>query len=105
MDQLNLLLFASGRYGLGDARNIIRILGITDSDVLDDRFRQWDTERDALMEATKTILKLKTVDYPDKLTYVQKVKAFCDHTRQLNESYTAAVLSELGKRLPSPVAA
>jgi TIR domain len=99
VDQLNLLLLTADQYELGEPKNIIKILGIPTSNEIDDKFRQWDKEKESLYQATRKLLTLKSVDYSDSSEYVGKVQAFCQHTRQMNESYTAAVLEELDKRL------
>lgn len=98
IDQLNLLLLTADQYELGDAKNIIRILGIPASSEIDERFKQWDTQKNILYQATKDLLKIKDMGYSEKSGYIVKLTAFCEHTRQMNESYTAAVLDGLHKQ-------
>jgi hypothetical protein len=99
IDQLNLLLLTADQYELGDPKNIIKILGIPKSNEIDDRFRDWDQDRESLYRVTKELLKLKSVTYSDKTAYIAQLETFSENTRQMNESYTAAVLAGLGKQL------
>jgi hypothetical protein len=100
LDQLNLLLLLSEKYGLSEPKNIIRVLGVdTVNRDINDRFDEWDREKKALYQAARDTLKLNEVTYSDKEKLTEAIQIFRDHTEQLNKSYTAASLGELLKRL------
>ena len=98
-DQLNLLLLAADHYQLGNAKNIIRILGVPSSNEMDDQFKQWDDVKKMLYDGIKDLLKVKNIDYTVKSNFIAKLTTFCEHTREMNENYTTAVLEELRTRL------
>lgn len=104
IDQLNLLLLSSNEYGLGDPKNIIRILGADELLDVDDKFQQWDRERTTLYNAAQSLLKLKQVEYPDKNAFIEKVSQFCEHTHQMSDNYVSAVTEALQKKLREQVA-
>lgn len=99
---LNLLLQTSEEYNLNNARTILNILGRKVSDNLDDLYATWDRERDALYTAAKRVLKLTEVTNADKQDFTRILESFCDHTREMNRTYTNSVLSLLQKKVTAP---
>jgi hypothetical protein len=96
-DRLTLLVQTADEKKLRDPKNIIDILGVKASGDMDNMYKKWDHERNMLDNATKRILTQKEIAKPDKDEFVGVISSFCEHTREMNQSYTAAVLNKLLK--------
>jgi hypothetical protein len=101
LDGLNVIILLTELYGLSNPQNILRILGLSAADSLAERYQYWDNERDAIYEAATRIIASKHVSELDKRNFIQSISDFCEHTKQMNESYTSTVMGVLNKTIES----
>ena len=99
LNGLNLLLQTADEYRLNEPKTILDILGVQASSTLDDSYKTWEREKNALYSGAKVVLRLKDITTTDKDAFVNTLKSFCENTVDMNRNYTAAVLNLLQRRI------
>lgn len=95
IDRLNVLLMASEQYKLDDPGNIIRVLGLPNIDSIEDNIRIWNQAKSSLYSTAALLMRCNPVGEQDKKTFGQAVASFAEQTRNMNNTYTSAVLKAL----------
>jgi hypothetical protein len=93
--ELEYILQFARETDLYESRSNHTILGKSARDDMDERYRLWEDERQALMEMAHRVLAQQEEPTSLKRKFVAQLRRFCENTRPLNEDYLVAVLERL----------